>query len=65
MAHATPLRPVDFFLYNLTKPDNIALVIMFFFTIVILWVSIREMMINDRLIKDGKKDKIYERMSKS
>jgi len=54
---------VDFFLYNLTKPDNIALVIMFFFTIVILWVSFREMRINDRLIKDGKKDKIYERMS--
>ena len=53
---------MEFFLYNLTKPDNIALVIMFFFTILILWVTCREIMANDRLIKNGEKDKIYERM---
>ncbi len=52
------------FIANLTKPDNIALVIMFFFTIATVGVSIREIIANDKLIKRGEKDKIYERMTK-
>lgn len=55
---------MEFFVHNLTKPDNIALVIMFFFTIVVVTVSAREIFLNDRLIKRGEKEKIYERMAK-
>lgn len=55
---------MEFFIYNLTKPDNIALVIMFFFMILVVFVAIRESVLNDRLIKKGQKDKIYERMTK-
>ena len=55
---------MEHFLHNLTKPDNIALVIMFFFTILTVFVAIREMIANDRLIKKGEKDKVYERMTR-
>ena len=55
---------MEFFIHNLTKPDNIALVIMFFYTFVVVAVAVREMFLNDRLIKRGEKDKIYERMAK-
>jgi len=55
---------MEHFIANLTKPDNIALVIMFFFTILTVMVAAREIIANDRLIKKGEKDKIYERMTK-
>lgn len=55
---------MEFFIENLTKPDNIALVIMFFYTFVVVAVAGREIFINDRFIKKGEKDKIYERMAK-
>lgn len=63
-SRARSLRAVEFFIANLTKPDNIALVIMFFVTIATVWVCIREIIINDRFIKRGEKDKIYERMAR-
>lgn len=47
-----------------TQPDNIAILIMLVSTILCAFVSFREIRINDRLIKEGKKEKIYERMTK-
>lgn len=47
----------------LTEPDNIAIVIMLVSTILCTLMAFREMRINDRLIKEGKKEKIYERMT--
>ncbi len=55
---------MEHFIAIMTKPDNIALVVMFFLTIVTVWAAVREMLINDRLIKNGERDKIYERMTK-
>lgn len=52
------------FLEIITQPDNIAIVIMLFATIVCTAVAFREIRINDRLIKSGKKDQVYERMIK-
>jgi hypothetical protein len=52
------------FIANLTKPDNIALVIMFFFTFLTVGVAVREILANDRLIKKGEKEKVYERMTR-
>jgi hypothetical protein len=49
----------------LTQPDNIAIVVMMVSTITVTLVAFREIRINDRLIKEGKKDQIYERMAKS
>lgn len=46
----------------LTQPDNIAIVVMMVSTVVCTLVAFREIRINDRLIKDGKKEKVYERM---
>ena len=48
----------------ITQPDNIAILIMLVATITCTVVSFREIRINDRLIRDGKKEKIYERMTK-
>ncbi len=47
----------------LTEPDNIAILIMLASTITCTWVAFREAIINDRFIKEGKKEKIYERMT--
>ncbi|QQR80298.1 MAG: hypothetical protein IPJ69_13455 [Deltaproteobacteria bacterium] len=47
----------------LTEPDNIAILIMLVSTITCTWVAFREAIINDKLIKEGKKEKIYERMT--
>jgi hypothetical protein len=46
----------------LTQPDNIAIVVMMVATVACTFVAFREIRINDRLIKDGQKDKVYERM---
>lgn len=46
-----------------TQPDNIAILIMLFSTIVCTLVAFREGRINDRLLKEGKKEEIYKRMT--
>lgn len=48
----------------ISQPDNVAILIMLFSTILCTIFAFREMRINDRLIREGKKDKIYERMTK-
>ncbi|HSA58118.1 MAG TPA: hypothetical protein VLJ37_00325 [bacterium] len=52
------------FLTIITQPDNIAIVVMMVSTIICTVVAFREIRINDKLIKSGKKDQIYERMTK-
>lgn len=52
------------FLRIISQPDNIAIVLMLIFTIICTAAAFREMRINDRLIRQGKKDQIYERMTK-
>ena len=47
----------------ISQPDNVAIVIMLVATIFCTLAAFREMRINDRLIKEGKKEKIYERMT--
>ena len=50
------------FVEIISKPDNMpvagALILVVFFT----WVAMRQALHNDRLIRDGKKDKIIEDM---
>ena len=46
----------------LTQPDNIAILVMLIATGVCTLVAFRQIRINDRLIKEGKKDEIYRRM---
>ncbi len=46
----------------ITQPDNIAIVIMLVSTITCTLLAFREIRINDRFIKDGKKEEIYKRM---
>ena len=48
----------------ISQPDNIAILIMLVCTAFVSLVAFREMRINDRLIKEGKKEKIYERMTR-
>ena len=48
----------------ISQPDNIAILIMLFSTIVCTLVAFREIRINDRLIKEGKKEEVYQRMTK-
>lgn len=52
------------FLLIATKPDNIPIGAMLGFVAFVLWIAIREMVKNDRLIRQGKKEKIYEEMIK-
>lgn len=48
----------------ITQPDNIAILIMLGWTIACTAIAFREIRINDRLIKAGKKAEIYTRMAK-
>lgn len=57
-------RPMENFIRIITQPDNIAIVLMLIATAVCTYASFREIRINDRLIKEGQKEKIYERMTK-
>jgi uncharacterized membrane protein YwzB len=52
------------FLEIISQPDNIAIIVMMVSTIVCTTFAFREIRINDRLIKSGKKDQVYERMAK-
>jgi len=53
---------LEHFVHILTLPDNIPIVIMVVLIILCCWVSIYEMKENDKLIKKGEKEKIYDRM---
>ncbi len=58
------LTPWGQFVEIISKPDNMpvagALVLVVFFT----WVAMRQALHNDRLIREGKKNKILEDMQK-
>ncbi len=50
------------FVQIITQPDNIPIVGMLFLLILVTGVALREAILNDRLIKQGKKDRIADRM---
>lgn len=47
----------------ISQPDNLAILLMLICTVACTLVAFREMHTNDRLIKEDKKEKVYERMS--
>jgi len=53
---------MDQFLENLTKPDNLPIVGLLFMVLFFTGLAFREARINDRLIKQGKKDEVLKRM---
>jgi hypothetical protein len=61
-AGAQPMTAWDQFVEIISKPDNMpvagALLLVVFFT----WVSMREALRNDRLIREKRKDEIITRM---
>ena len=63
-AGAHNLTAWDQFVEIISKPDNMpvagALVLVMFFT----WVAVRQALRHDRLIRDGKKDRILEEMQR-
>ncbi|MFQ5444668.1 MAG: hypothetical protein ACE5EK_08640 [Nitrospinales bacterium] len=52
------------FLLIATKPDNIPIGAMLIFVAFVFWVAIKQMVKHDRLIKEGKKDKVNDEMIK-
>tara|TARA_B100001079_G_scaffold19522_1_gene15455 strand:- start:301 stop:483 length:183 start_codon:yes stop_codon:yes gene_type:complete len=52
------------FLLIATKPDNIPIGAMLVFVGFVFWIAIKQMITNDRLIKKGKKEKIWDEMIK-
>lgn len=48
----------------ITQPDNIAILVMLVAVISCTVVAFREAILNDRFIKNGEKEKIYERMTR-
>jgi hypothetical protein len=52
------------FLIIALKPDNMPIGAMLGFIAFVFWVAIIQMVKHDRLIKDNKKDKIYDEMIK-
>ena len=52
------------FLLIATKPDNIPIGSMLFFVGWVFWVAIKQMIANDKWIKQGKKEKIWDEMIK-
>jgi hypothetical protein len=52
------------FLLIATKPDNIPIGTMLIFVAWVFWVAIKQMIVHDRHIKDGKKEKIWDEMIK-
>ncbi|MCP5464169.1 MAG: hypothetical protein H7A33_04000 [Deltaproteobacteria bacterium] len=55
-------KGLDHFMHILTLPDNIPIVIMVFLLVLCMGWAIHEMKENDKLIKNGEKEKIYDRM---
>lgn len=52
----------DNFMLILTKPDNIPIVMMMGAVGFFSWLSLREGLKNDRLIKEGRRDEILRQM---
>ena len=52
------------FLLIATKPDNIPIGSMLIFVGFVFWVAIKQMIANDKLIKQGKKEKVWDEMIK-
>ena len=52
------------FLKILTMPDNIPIAVMFFASIFLGWLAFKKALKNDKLIKEGKEEKIIEEMEK-
>ena len=50
------------FLEIVTKPDNIPIVGMLVLVLFFTWVGLRQALKNDRLIEEGKKDDIINKM---
>jgi len=50
------------FMENLTKPDNLPIVGLLFMVIFFTGLAIKEGILNDRLIKQGKRDEVAKRM---
>jgi hypothetical protein len=50
------------FLDILTKPDNIPIAGMLVAVLFCLWVCFKQALKNDKLIKDGNTDRLYEEM---
>lgn len=50
------------FLEILLKPDNIPITGMLFVVFIACWLSLKQAFRNDKLIKEGKKDQIYDEM---
>ncbi len=52
------------FLLIATKPDNMPIGAMLILIGFLFWVAIKQMIANDKLIKSGKKEKVYDEMIK-
>ena len=52
------------FLLIALKPDNMPIGAMLPIVGFVFWIAIRQMVKHDRLIKDGKKEKIWDEMIK-
>ena len=52
------------FLLIATKPDNIPIRSMLIFVGFVFWVAIKQMIANDKWIKQGKKEKVWDEMIK-
>ncbi|MBT5028654.1 MAG: hypothetical protein HOL15_08055 [Nitrospinaceae bacterium] len=52
------------FLLIATKPDNIPIGTMLLFVAWVFWVAVKQMIAHDRLIKEDKKEKIWDEMIK-
>ena len=52
------------FLLIATKPDNITIGTMLLFVGLVFWVAVKQMIANDKWIKQGKKEKIWDEMIK-
>ena len=58
------LSPLENFLLIALKPDNMPIGAMLPIVGFVFWVAIRQMGKHDRLIKKGKKEKIWDEMIK-
>ena len=58
------LSPLENFLLIALKPDNMPIGAMLPIVGFVFWIAIRQMVKHDRLIKKGKKEKIWDEMIK-
>ena len=52
------------FLLIATKPDNIPIGTMLIFVALVFWIAVKQMIANDKWIKQGKKEKVWDEMIK-